>query len=249
MSFNFSQQLPITDGLVFYLDASNIERSYPVSGSVSSSFWKSIGKESSIGYFYSQKPPTYNSNYFGKKAIVFDSGDENQITGSMGVDDWLNQNKTGKLTVEIYFYIGNSQSDRVLFSVGGNDSAGTSGQYAIGITGTSDIRPYIASNAGTFTGATISNSTNRWNYTAVCFSDTNLSSNTNIYYNNINDRIESVNKHELSNGNNPTERYWQIGRTGTRYFTGGINLIRVYNRILSIEEIQLNYDYSIQRKF
>jgi len=233
MSYNFGNRT-VKDGLVFYLDVENRLSYIP-----NNKEWKSIAKNTSIGYFNASNPPVFNGNLYdlGKKAIDF-IGSNKAIVGQIGIDRLLNVNKTGTITVQIYFAVETLEVGKFIFASGWNGDGGGTPQYSVGISETNLILTHgEAGNRISISG----------NFQLKIFSCVTVSfgASTKVYIDNT-----YLGTHNII----PTipdnqGQYWLVGydpREDT-HFAGGINAIRVYNRELTAAEVAESYNFFTQR--
>jgi hypothetical protein len=234
MAYSFGNKT-INDGLVFCLDAAN-----PLSYTNETTFWKSIAKDTSIGYF--TDGTYFDSNYYEKKAIRFD-GNDDYIVGQSGPDRLLNINNTGTITIQVFFSITNLQSKKPIFCASADES--TNAQYGIGISqasGDETIYAYIFDDS--VDEAIDTNEkpdTGRAPYRLLTIS---FGASRAVYFDNI-----YITDHGITITGNPLGNYWFLGTrpSGAPMFDGAIHAVRVYNRALSALEISNNYQFYTQR--
>jgi hypothetical protein len=233
MAYGFGNRT-ITDGLVFCLDAAN-----PASYQTNTSYWKSIAKDSSIGYFTGDT--YFDSNYYEKKVIRFDGADD-YIVGQ-SPDRLLNVNNTGDITVQVFFSVRDPQTKKTIFCAAADND--TYAHYGIGVSqagGDESIYAYIFSGAAEEsidTNILIDNSRHPYRMLTVSFGTSHA-----VYFDNT-----YITDHSITISGNPFGNYWFLATEPTRtsFFDGDIHTIRVYNRVLSASEISNNYDFYIQR--
>ena len=213
----------VTDGLVLNLDAAN-QSSYPGGGST----WTDLSGRGNNATLING--PTYNSANGG--SIVFD-----------GVDDYATGNTnitlgTTNVSINCWVNISTTSKKGAFLKVG---SGGTSG-YALGVgNNTMDSngneilalftqRAWVETNASYGTG---------WKYVTLIL---NASSVPSIYVNSI-----LIGSYSGTNPISPTSFYY-IGRnigdepSGARAFNGNIAQVSIYNRALTAQEIQQNFN-------
>lgn len=223
----------VKDGLVLYLDAAN-SKSYPGSGTT----WNDLSGNGNHGTL--TNGPTFDSGNGG--SIVFDGVNDYIGWNTLDQIKWQNWNS---LTVETIFklvsYSGATNNRQYLFDYRDNggtagafgcfyDSAGTIGfKLFYNTVGTSFEEPVIT----TFNLNTII-------YYQVVFDKTTSTNNIRHYINgnNVFTRSVIIDSSTTNNG-----RIW-LGRfSGGGYqWNGNIFTHRVYNRALTSEEIQQNYN-------
>jgi hypothetical protein len=233
MAYGFGNRT-ITDGLVFCLDAAN-----PTSYQTNTSFWKSIAKDSSIGDFAGG---TYYQDLYQKPAIIFDGADD-FIAGQSGPDGLLDINKTGVITVQLFFSVSILQSKKSIFCASGDDS--TNAHYGVGVSeasGDESIYVYIFNDS---TEGTIDTNekpdVGRFPYRMITVS---FGTQTPVYFD-----TTYIGDHNITITGNPLGNYWFLATKPTKseFFTGAIHGIRIYNRILSANEVSNNYQFYTQR--
>lgn len=234
MSYGFGNRT-VKDGLVFYLDAEN-PASY--NSIADDRKWKSIAKDTSIGYFNTSSTPQFSNNYKGKKAIVF-AGSSKAISGSIGTDNLLDINKTGTITVQIVFATNELEEEKWIFA-SGDDNTGTA-QYAVGITRRDDNQ-YVNVYHGRTSNIVLIGGVEPNRYAVLTVS---FGTSTKVYYNETDlGNHNTIPENTISPGNQ-----WQMGYNPTRVadFQGGVNAVRVYNRELTASEVSQNYQFFTQR--
>lgn len=233
MAYGFGNRT-IRDGLVFYLDAAN-----PLSYTPTNTTWKSIAKDTSIGQFIGNT--AFDSEYLGRKVIRFDGSDD-YIIGQMGNDRLLDFNKTGIVTVQVFFTISTLQTKKPLFCAGANNS--TYAQYGVGITnigGSDNIYAYIFDdNSDESINTNILIDLVRYPYRLLTVT---FGGSRSVYFDDT-----FVNGHTII----PTTifgNYWFVSTSPltSDFFTGGVHAIRVYNRELTSEEVSQNYQFFNER--
>jgi len=234
MSYGFGNRTVI-DGLVFYLDASN-PASY--NSIADDKKWRSIAKDISIGYFSPTSTPSFSNNLYGKKAINF-AGSSKAIIGTIGVDNLLDINTTGTITVQIVFATEGPEGEVWIFA-SGNNSSEVLPQYAVGITYTG-VQTANIYHGGTTTRVTVGGvEYRRYDVLTVSFG-----TSTKVYYNQTDlGSHNTIPINPISPGN-----LWQMAYNPTRStnFQGGVNAVRVYNRELTAVEVSQNYQFYTQK--
>lgn len=239
MSFSFGKELPVKDGLIFYLDAIN-----PASHPPSSNYWKSLSKDVSIGKFDATYPPIFNTNYNGKKVIEF-NGTDTFLSGSFNSDAFGGQNyldlNSGDLTVEIFFSINELQTSKGILTIG-YDEIGDQYQYSVGVSqGSSKLGIWVSvQQSGSSTYLT-NEELGQYNLMHVCFGD-DPDYDRNVYMN-----AQAIDKHPYGTSSLPIN-LWYVGRVRSDYYSGSVSYIKVYNRILTQSEITKNYLYAINER-
>jgi hypothetical protein len=223
MAFNYSPKV-VTDGLVLYLDAAN-PKSYPGSGTA----WRDISRSGNNGTL--TNGPTFNNGNGG--SIVFD-GVNDYITVSTTP---INTVLTNEITIETfinsnnltnYIVIGGGQDNTLYrytaaFNSGlfnnkfGFDLEATLGQVRLSTTSTYSTGVWIHL-IGTYDGTTAKF------YVNTILEDIDTGTSGNIV-----DFDSIILGRDIDFG---------IGRL----FNGKMALYRIYNRALSAQEIQQNYN-------
>jgi hypothetical protein len=217
-------------GLVLALDAGN-SKSYPGSGTT----WTDLSGSGNTGTLVNGVG--YNSGNGG--ALSFD-----------GVDDYVNFTDKpeftftdAKFSLEIFFrYINKTGNDNGI--IGKRDYGLTQREYNFYVyepSSTPTLRFIISSNlTGNWT--TVESSTiqkNTW-YHAVATSDAGVG---RIYLNGVLNATNNSMNSSTTNGTSPLT----IGNafnsgSAVQYFNGSIPLARIYNRALTAQEVQQNYN-------
>ena len=212
----------VTDGLVLALDAANI-KSYPGSGTT----WRDLSGEGNDGTL--TNGPTFDNG--NGESIVFD-----------GVDD-----KTTFLSTPSFF---TNYTIECIFN-GSTFNAGE-GLVVWGTNSLYERRGLILWNGGHTSYWTVRSSTfgsnpegttqiqtGRWYY-AACSLDS--STNCKIY---VNGQLETTDTNTITT---PTANTLLVGDSGyPEPLNGKIAVARIYNRVLSPEEIQQNYNATKSR--
>jgi len=214
MALSHSPQI-VRDGLVLYLDAANI-KSYPGTGNV----WTDI-----------------KSNTFGSliNGVSFDSAD-NGVLNFDGVDDYidlgdselLNSTLNGTTNWTICYWCNPLTVGRILDRGNINTDPNNSFELntnSIGRNNTADL---------SFLSQNITNG--GWVY--VC-----LTKNTSLQLSWYVDGVFSNSATFL--GEFGGSGIWKIGRRAfntSNIYNGGISIIQIYNKVLSLDEIQQNFN-------
>jgi hypothetical protein len=223
MSYGYGKSI-VTDGLVFYVDAAN-GNSYSGSGSTFSDL---VGSDDVTLY----NSPTYSSDNGG--IFSFDGGNEGGQTststtlldGPLTVDAWAKpQTSAGDGTI-----IGNWRQPNNTFLLWW-DVGGTPNFRSIARTTSTSVVTSETATRGTV---------NAWNHISVSLDATSLK----IYLNGS--LQETVSTGSLFASQNRRASiaadYSGTPGTGTRYLDGDIGAVKVYNRVLSADEVLQNYN-------
>ena len=214
----------VRDGLVVHLDAAD-SNSYSGSGSS----WNDIsGNGNNFTLFGS---PSYDSNTNGG-VINFDKIDDYAESISTSI---LNRNSYTKVAI----YLPQTRSQNI---ISGGDNArhafwmqNTNNSIRAGHNKDWDRVSYNPDPAG--------NMLNSWHYSAVSFSDTD---GFKLYYNGA--LVDNDSYNTISAGNGVVRVGNYIGASlDNNLFDGYIPIVLIYNRILSLSEIQQNYNSLAQR--
>jgi hypothetical protein len=213
----------VTNGLVLYLDAAN-SKSF-VSGS---SVWNDLGKSGYTGTL--TNGPTYNSSNSG--SIVFDGTDDFVLTT-------FSVNGINPLTVSCWFKLNTVTKDWQSVVDGYKDAADRNFQMWVA----NDSKLYIWHLGTSHTGDGVL-SQNTW-YNAVF--TYNGSSNGILYLNNtvIN---ASIPKGAGVGANIPINIGRRADAHPSSYTNGNIANVHIYNRALSAQEVQQNYN-AMKKRF
>jgi hypothetical protein len=219
--------LIVTDGLVMYLDAGNT-KSYPGAGTT----WTDISRTNNNGTL--TNGPTFNSANLG--SIVFD-----------GVDDYVNCGNLGTIgntqTIEVWFNSNSVTSYKNILDMNYstyNPNTGNVGPRLEQISGTGIIWVW----SGNTTNNSIYNltsqyliSANKWYHTVFT-----LNSGTWNWY---------INGTLIDNGGSPQGYITTFGDVNigrgfvldpSRYYSGNIPSVKIYNKALSVSEVLQNYN-------
>jgi hypothetical protein len=225
MSFSYSPKI-ITDGLVLYLDAANA-KSY-VSGSTT---WRDISRGGNNGTLVNG--PTFNTSNGG--SIVFD-----------GVDDYvdcdtassLNDALTG-LTVSVWYKVGTKRTE----IIAENGTSFTTNTFYIAQEDANNLSFAIANPSGQYQrifGNTSYTIGTWYNFVGVWSSGSSL-----LAYINGQDTSQALlspfgNLISVRSGNSNLFIARRPG--GSLYSSGTISQFSIYNRSLTAQEIQQNYN-------
>jgi hypothetical protein len=215
----------VRDGLVLYLDAAN-SKSYPGSGTTTTD----ISNSAMTGQLN-------NGPIFQDKNIFFD-----------GVDDHINlgtQNAlkvTSSVTICAWIYITATNEDTSYRAIIGNGTGGRNYNFYVKGSGSGLWQMHLSNsysgNLSPFTGSLSSFSMirNRWYF--VC-GVIGIENNRHIYYVDGNETnnfgVASMTSLSASTGE------YYVGRADN-YFRGNIGLIQLYNKVLTPQEIKLNFE-------
>lgn len=223
----------VRDGLVLHLDAGS-ERSYPKSGTV----WKDL---SGNGYDFINYQSVFNTNYF-----EFDGVDDNLYKNSISTTAPKLSISTD-ITIESIFYPFSTIIDDTSGTII-RCGLGTDIMYGIFVNRSSRSISYQYYD-GSFKGFNGNNNKvnlNAWN--SVIF--TKQANNGSIYVNGVLDN-------SVTNLTNPSVIGSSIGIGATRAGTsvgstgidllGRISLVKIYNRALTADEVEKNYNTTRKR--
>lgn len=241
MSYNFGNRT-VKNGLVFYLDVENRLSYIP-----NNTEWKSIAKDTSVGIFNSSYPPVFTNSLYntGKKAIDFSGILKETVVGQIGIDRLLDINKTGTITVQIYFAVENLEQEKFIFMAGQKELSNSYyPQYAVGV---SEYPPDDSIWVYVYHGGTFSRFSTRGIAQRKIFACMTVSfgASTGVY---INDTY--LGAHGITPFVPEMQGdYWVVGWNPTRdlYYDGAVNAIRVYNRELTAVEVAESYNFFTQR--
>lgn len=203
----------VTDGLVLCLDAGN-SKSYPGSGTT----WTDLSGNGNNGTLVNGVG--YNSNNVA--SLVFD-GSNDYVSGNITtINSW---------SMCIWYLSTDITSQAVFYPF-----SGTTSSNGLGFGGTFDI-----------------NIVNRWYFFdgTNIFSSINTAITTNIWYNLVVTKNSTIynlyTNGSLSlngSGVNLSLTQYNLGRRGDNqwYSKGNISQVSIYNRALSAQEIQQNYN-------
>ena len=241
MSYNFGNRT-VKDGLVFYLDVENRLSYIP-----NNTKWKSIAKDTSVGNFDPSSPPVFTNGLYntGKKAIDFSGILKETVVGKNGIEKLLDINKTGTITVQIYFAIEALEQEKFIFMAGQKALESIyAPQYAVGVSAyPPDDNIWVYLYHGGITARFSTDGKARLKEFA-CMT-VSFGASTKVY---INEFYLGV--HEITPIVSEMEGdYWVVGWNPTRdfYYDGGVNAIRVYNRELTATEVAESYNFFTQR--
>lgn len=216
----------IKSGLVLHLDASN-PKSYPGTGIT----WFDLSGNNNHGTLTNMSVPSCYVRTYGGKAIQFD-----------GLDDYVtipsssSLQITGAITISFWANITNNAVFSGLIS---KSSSGADGEFEISADFRSGgtlaaWRPGIGSSLANF----FSGLTGSWNYYAFTCNGSAVGSTVTCYRNNVLFGTITTNSSVRTASANPLT----IGARGAFYASASLDHIQIYNRILSLAEIQQNYN-------
>jgi hypothetical protein len=215
----------VRSGLVLHLDAANA-KSYPGSGTT----WTDLSGQGNNGTLVNG--PVFNGNNVG--SIEFD-----------GVNDYVDCGNNSSLelsfplTIEIWYYIYSSWTGTALGLVIKGPLSGDY-DYMLYLTGFGTTLDFYKKNdAGSGAnraGFTTSYSHfNRWNHVCYTISTSGLA---NSYENGISRSESSFLNTEVRKSNQSLK----IGQGWSSVFGGRISNLKIYNRALTSQEIQQNFE-------
>ena len=213
----------ITDGLVLYLDAANAE-SYPGLGTT----WTDVsGLNNHVTLI---NGPTYNSNNQG--LVVFD-----------GVDDYADGGNPASLNFETGNFSLSFVSYRTADGYQGGSYLGKGNGTTIGF----DFRDsafFVYGTSGQIARLSFDPAQNVWFHHVLVF-DRVSSPYVNYYRNGTYFSSSTTNNSSNVNSSISTTQPLRIALSIAgginRYFTGSMPLIQIYNRALTVTEIQQNF--------
>jgi len=213
----------VTNGLVLSLDAADLN-SYPGSGTT----WTDLSGNNIIGTL--TNGPTFNSANGG--SIFTD-----------GTNDWISTPYSGSAADNYTFSIwfNNDNYSEVKYLLGrGRDGAGNGWSLQLNVT-TAGIAQMgvvytVPSTVGTGANGTSTLALNTWYYITGVWSAGSVG---RIYVNGILEGSLAITGTSLRTSTNG----WWIGSVSTTLFSSGYNAVaQVYNRVLSTDEINQNYN-------
>lgn len=230
MAFNFSPKV-VTDGLVLYLDASNI-KSYPGSGTD----WFDLTRESNNGVL--NNGPTFSSSNLG--SIVFDGNNDyvsvdnnntllpNQLTLSI----WLNRSQLGNYSQVVGVPLDDVTWSNPFRRYGFEFIADTNTMsFTLGF----DDNTYVSTTCETFGVDTWFNITGTYD-----------GSNINVY---VNGQLSATSSETKTLINSTSKFYLGAENSSTTYpFGGKVGCVNLYNRPLDPSEVLQNYN-ALKTKF
>jgi hypothetical protein len=228
MAFNYSPKI-VTDGLVLALDAAN-PKSYPGSGTV----WRDLSRGGNNGTLVNG--PTYSSTNGG--SIVFDGVNDYVDFGNI-----LNFERTDSFTLNSWFKISSLGAFRSIITKMDSSFKG----YALNVETTGQIRFILRNTPTTNSLNIITNSNlitvNNWFNLCATYNGSSITTGMTVYVNSIPYSF-TVTDNTLTQS--PTTSYPLnvAARTSTNngYISGNIAQASIYNRALSAQEIQQNYN-------
>jgi len=213
----------VTDGLVLCLDAGNT-KSYPGSGTT----WTDLSGRGNTGTLVNGGG--YSGSNLG--SLSFDGVNDNITTGKVLVS------RTGQFHIEGWCYL-NQTNINCMFVTQYNNSS-DAGRFLCFFGNDGVIRMHDSN--GVMTGTTPSYSANQWYYVAFQRDSSNL---CNIFVNSVKQTTGDTKTTTLENTNTI------IGSRGSAqsgtYFKGNIAQVSIYNRALTAQEIQQNFNATRSR--
>lgn len=206
----------VTDGLVLALDAGNT-KSYPGSGTT----WSDLSRSRNIGTL--TNGPTFNSTNGG--SIAFANNDYVSLPNNTALD-------TQTPTVEVWIKTNSTNQNGFFFEKGSVNT-----QYSLFQENTTIVWRQVTSGITRSQTTTTANyiSTSNWAHIVGTYS----SGDRRTYINRV--LVTSDTQTGTIDTNNAGMYIGAYG-TGTGYFyDGNIAIVRVYNRVLSPQEIEQNF--------
>jgi hypothetical protein len=225
----------VEDGLVLALDAAN-PKSYPGSGTT----WTDLSGNGNTGTL--TNGPTYSSANGG--SIVFDGVDDGVNLPNKS-DFYLipNQNQTNCG----WFNTNNTNTSTIIYDA--RNSVGSTVGYFIGVQSGGLLRAwfYYTFNDASSLQINTAISAGIWYHYAVVFDRNGLMS---LYLNGIlksSVNISSFSANDYSINTNPTIGIKSYSGSGISPFSGNIAQVSIYNRALTPQEIQQNFNATRSR--
>jgi hypothetical protein len=216
----FSSQDIVRDGLVLWLDA-NDKTSYPGSGTV----WRDLSRGGSDGTL--TNGPTFNSANGG--SIVFD-----------GVDDYVNLGSNINLTNNITYNTWIKTTSIVSHLIGAYNNASPFSGWSVGIGINVTAGKICFWSGGGWQEGNIVCNTNQWINIAVTF----IGGVIDFYLNGI---FKSTASSTLISPYAGNKFLGGRANDGQSPFSGGMSIVQIYNRVLSVTEILQNYNATKSR--
>ena len=217
----------VSSGLVLHLDAGNAS-SYPGTGTT----WADISGKGNHGTL--ENGPTYSSSNGG--SIVFD-----------GVNDYFKTNNnldisnTDKLTIQIILKTASSRIDMVMEH---SENWNQNNAFGIILNYQNTTFQFTDHNQGYNTsGHVVTINDNNWHLLSVTTDRSLNGSDQSLFY--IEDNTANkVNIYSNDNsGNFTSHKLYISARAGSlNFFDGTISQVLIYDRVLTVEEIQRNYN-------
>ncbi len=229
MSFAHSPKI-VTDGLVLALDAGNA-KSY-VSGSTT---WFDLSSNRNHVILY-------NSPTFSTGSLNFDGIDDYGVTQNN-----LNLSNTDSITIEVFLKT-TAVSKMILehsTNWNYNNAFGMliTPDADIAVTGQIDFTDHTTSGYNIVASNSILNN-NQWvNFTVTTNRSNSSTNQSQIYINGVLDSyLSPANRTDLT-GNFSSFPLYIASRAGNSFFySGGLSIIRMYNRALSASEVSQNFN-------
>jgi hypothetical protein len=223
LSFSNSLNGLVTNGLVLALDAGRT-LSYPGSGTT----WTDLSGNGNNGTLVNGVG--YSGDNLG--SLVFDGVNDNITTGKVLVP------RTGQFHIEGWCYL--NQTNIICMFVTQYNNGSDAGRFLCFFGNDGTIRMHDGN--GVMTGTTPSYSANQWYYVAFQRDSSNL---CNIFVNSVKQTTGDTKTTTLENTNTI------IGSRGSAqsgtYFKGNIAQVSIYNRALTAQEIQQNFNATRSR--
>jgi hypothetical protein len=223
----------ITDGLVLCLDAAN-RRSYPGAGTT----WYDLSGNGNHGTL--TNGPVFNG---GVEGMSFDGVDDYAEIPSSS--DFQFGNGTTDSPFSVSFWVNQNGFEAGDF-IGRNDATATQRIWRIILDGNSGQFVFILYDAG-FTNRILTTITpvniddGNWHHVVCTYDGTSSSAGLNIYFDNVKPSQTKSSAGTYVAMQNFSFPIW-IARVTTLYSQFRADDIRIYNRALSANEVQQNYN-------
>ena len=237
--FSFSPKV-VTDGLVLYLDAANT-KSYPGSGTV----WSDLSRSGNSGTL--TNGPTFNSGNGG--SIVFDGTNDYIQSPSNSVLNFCNATNDLPFSISTWCYINSLTNDFALYNKGDNGD-GALESYASGVssTGKYGVTLYDTSGGNQSSAITTANvPTGTWVNLSHTYSGIGGNSGLILYINGIaqattNTGIGTYTRMRVQSTSLFLGSFGSTGFYRNIKSNGRYSIFQFYNRALTAQEIQQNYN-------